>query len=844
MALVNSTAQTFFVNPPSGIFVTSVELFFQEKDDQIPITVQLRPFDLDSPSREIYPFGEVVLNPENVNVSENATVPTKFTFESPVYLAGDTFHCLVVSSTSDFYIAWSSKIGDYDITGVSEESLLSPTAIESLPKSTKQPNSGGLFKSQNGFVWSESINEDLKYNIYRANFTESTGNVSFYNPELSTGNSQIATLLKDSLELTSKRIRVGLGTTVQDTELTLGNTILQDGTNGTGNYVGAAGSAFGTLTLVNSGIGYTPSDPAASYTFNNVVLSSVTGSGTSATANLTISGGVAIAATIVNGGFGYVVGDVLSPVQVGVSSLGLNAQFSVSQISGVNTLIIDQVQGSFETGIGKSVKYVNNSGVTTYLNSSVGGNVLILNDGISTITDGLHIKVNHKNHGMYATENSVVLSDVISDIAPTDLIISYDSTSNSEISIQDATNFTSFENVGISSTNPGYILIEDEIISYEGVSSNTLTGITRGIDSTIPFSYTAGTKVFKYELSGVSLRRINKQHILSDATTLNPIDLDHYTIKVNTSDTDYTGPLPQGITDRSASSLPNLFINDTKSSGGSLIKSTQNIQYELIRPIVKTLTLSGTGINAAVRTVSGRSVDGSESSFLDQGFQDIDLNSNNYFSSPRIVCSEVNENTKLPSLPGNKSFTLTADLFTFSSYISPVIDLERVGMVFTTNRVNNPILNYAADDRVSTLKDDPSSFVYATEILSLENAATSIKVLLSAHVNTYSDLRVLYSLVNETDEELIYYPFPGYVNKKRIDSGLDVDDSISDGTPDEFFTKTDIIGFESSDIEFRDYEFTIDNLASFRYFSIKIIGSSTNQAYPPRIKNLRIIALA
>jgi len=844
MALINSTAQTFFVNPPSGIFVTSVELYFLEKDDQIPVTVQLRPFDLGSPSREIYPFGEVVLNPEKVNVSENASVPTKFTFESPVYLKGDTFHCLVVSSTSDFYIAWSSKIGDYDITGVSDETLLSPTAIESLPKSTKQPNSGGLYKSQNGFVWNESINEDLKYNLYRANFTQSTGNISFYNPDLSVGNSQIPTLLKDSLELTSRKIRVGLGTTVQDSNLTFGNTILQDGTDGTGNYVGSAGSAFGTLTLVNSGIGYTPSEPSASYTFNNVLLSSITGSGTSATANITISGGVAIAATVVNGGFGYVVGDVLSPAQVGIASLGLNAQFSVSQISGVNTLIIDQVQGSFETGIGKTIKYINNSGITTYLNSSVGGNVTILNDGISTITDGLHIKVNHKNHGMYATENSVILSDVISDISPTNLTISYDSTSTSSISIQDATNFTLFENVGVSSTNPGYILIDNEIISYEGVSSNTLTGITRGIDSTIPFSYSAGTKVLKYELSGISLRRINKQHILSDSTTSNPIDLDYYTLKINTSNTDYTGALPQGITNRNSSSLPKLFISDTKSSGGQFIKSTQNIQYELIRPLVKTLTLTGTGINASVRTVSGRSVDGFESTFLDQGFQDIDLTANNYFSSPRVVCSKINESSKLPNLPGNKSFTLTADLFTYSPYLSPVIDLERVGIVFTSNRINNPISNYATDNQVATLRDDPSSFVYATEILSLENAATSIKVLLSAHVNIYSDLRVLYSIVNNVDEELIYYPFPGYANKKRLDSGLNIDDSLSDGTPDIFFSKTDIIGFESSDIEFKDYEFTIDNLASFKNFSIKIIGSSTNQAYPPRVKNLRIIALA
>jgi len=36
----------------------------------------------------------------------------------------------------------------------------------------------------------------------------------------------------------------------------------------------------------------------------------------------------------------------------------------------------------------------------------------------------------------------------------------------------------------------------------------------------------------------------------------------------------------------------------------------------------------------------------------------------------------------------------------------------------------------------------------------------------------------------------------------------------------------------------------MNNLPEFKYFSIKFIGSSTNQAYPPRLKDLRVIAFA
>jgi len=79
-------------------------------------------------------------------------------------------------------------------------------------------------------------------------------------------------------------------------------------------------------------------------------------------------------------------------------------------------------------------------------------------------------------------------------------------------------------------------------------------------------------------------------------------------------------------------------------------------------------------------------------------------------------------------------FTLNVNLSTTNAYVSPVIDLDRVGMIFTSNRVNNPISDYVNDDRVSTLKDDPSSFVYATKPISLETPASSIKVFMTAYV--------------------------------------------------------------------------------------------------------------
>jgi len=828
MNIIDPLAQSFYIEEESGIFVTSVDLYFQSKDVNLPVTIQLRPIELGLPTDKVYPFSEIVLNPSSVNLSQDASVPTRVYFKSPIYLTGQKFHSIVLLSNSDRYNVWVSKLGE---PNTSTDKILV----------YKQPLSGGLFKSQNATTWNESPYEDLKFTLYRAKFNQTSGNINLYNPDLSLGNNQVATLLSNSLEFSSRKIRVGLGSTLQDNDLKLGNTIIQPGTNASGNYVGSAGTSTGTLRIINAGIGYTPS--SGSLTFSNVSLSSITGNGKNATANITISNGVAIAATISNGGRGYSIGDVVTATQIGALTLGRNLQLSIQTINGSNEIILDNVQGDFEAGVAKSIYFINSSGITTALNSSVGGNVRIISDGIQVESDGLHVRVNHKNHGMHATENVVRISKVSSDIKPIKITEEYSSSSTSDINVDGTINFSTFENIGIGTTNPGYALIGNEIIAYTGTTATSLTGITRGIDQTLSSSYSSGTQVYKYELNGISLRRINTTHSLQDSTISDSIDLDYYTIKIDTSQDGKTQSLPLGQVDRSlGTNFPKLYANQSKSTGGNLINATQNIQYEIVRPNIQTMILNGTNISAKMRTVSGTSVDGNENSFEDKGYADIGLDKNNYFNSPRIVCSKVNEDTLLSTLPGNKSLNVNLTLTTTNSSISPVIDLDRLGMIFVSNRINNPIQNYVTDNRVNTLKDDPSAFVYATNIVELEIPATSIKVLVTAYINNYSDLRALYAIQNELNSDMIYYPFPGYTNLNS--SGQVINYSQSDGREDKKIIKTDKLGFESFEIPFKEYEFTIDSLAPFKYFSVKLVGSSTNQAFPPRIKDLRVIALA
>ena len=325
---------------------------------------------------------------------------------------------------------------------------------------------------------------------------------------------------------------------------------------------------------------------------------------------------------------------------------------------------------------------------------------------------------------------------------------------------------------------------------------------------------------------------------MQDATVDNAIDLDFYHIRID--------PQESGV-DRSDSPFgyPDMFFKETKSSGGDDITATQNIQFEIIDPEISATEVNGTEVEVNLRTVSGRSVGGDQEAYIAQDFEKISSEEEHFLDSPRLICSRINETELLDGedgIEGNKSLNISVNLTTTSPLLSPMIDLDRCSVILIGNRMNKPITDYANDERTADLENDPHAFVYATRPITLENAATSIQVFVTAYVNTKSDLRAFYAIDDDGKEDLIYYPFPGFDN---IDNQGNVEDlSKSDGTPDEKLSKTDSVGFESDELDFQELKFSINKLPSFRAFGIKLCASTEDTTYPVRLKDLRVIALA
>jgi len=264
--------------------------------------------------------------------------------------------------------------------------------------------------------------------------------------------------------------------------------------------------------------------------------------------------------------------------------------------------------------------------------------------------------------------------------------------------------------------------------------------------------------------------------------------------------------------------------------------ATQNIAFNIVRPNIATLLPEGTEIDAKIRTFSGNSPDGNLQAFVDQGYESISLNSNNYLTTPRIVASKGNELEKLVSFPGRKSFTLQTTLSTDDNKVSPFIDLDRVNMITIMDRINSKVSDYASDRRVNSIDQDPSAAIYLSKVVNLEKSADGLKVMFDAYRHSTNDIRVLYRIfrIDAPPQYQLFELFPGFEN---LDSnGNVIDPAKSNGKPDRRILAS------STEEDYKEYEFNAKNLPQFNGFQIKIIMSGTNFAYVPKIRDLRAIA--
>ena len=433
-------------------------------------------------------------------------------------------------------------------------------------------------------------------------------------------------------------------------------------------------------------------------------------------------------------------------------------------------------------------------------------------------SDDKEILIYHRNHGMHQRTNNVEIMGVVSEVPQTTLTTTLAQSATS-IQVQDASQFHDIiGGAAIGNLNPGYLKIGDEIITYSAISSNgqviTVATSGRGSNGTADVEHPSGTVVECYNLDGIPLVEINKVHSSIECPWI-----DTYMLQVD-----------------------HVASNGIR-GGGAEVWGTQNVQFECLTPTVSTMQLPETEIIARVNTTTATSVgDGGgeggssprdQSSFINNGtYYDVVLNEENSFTSPQMIASKVNEQNKLD---GNKSLTMAITLSTEKEALSPAIDLDRMSLITTTNRVNmwpggpSPYGQQGQIDRtqdVSTLPTgDQNDAVYITRLARLGSEARAIKVDFQITRHPQTEVRIYYRAFKTGDNA-----DPNNVGWSPIGDPITTLNQDYDTSPtDEYLWK--------------DYAYEKKGL-SFNAFQLKIVLRSKNQARVPLIADLRAIALA
>jgi hypothetical protein len=377
-------------------------------------------------------------------------------------------------------------------------------------------------------------------------------------------------------------------------------------------------------------------------------------------------------------------------------------------------------------------------------------------------------------------------------------------------------------------------------------------------------------------VNGIAFAGFNTTHTISD------VDLDSYCITLGTNAT------------------------SSGYSGGSTVKATRHIQYDAVQPLVQLQSFSETPISFGIQGTSGKSVDSTtQVAYVQDGtYSGVLANETNYFATPKMIASEINEADSSFGLSGDKSVKFNIVMSSSNDALSPIIDTHRTSLIAIGNKVNNPsetnlnvanldysvILSNATGVTVSgstiTTSTQQDAFKTATvgKYLTIAGASsgTSTKLITAVAAdgtsitfdsavtaitgNATLTQRERFTAENAPSESSTYSK---YVTKRvnladhsnylrvKFAANLPADASI------EVWYKTNIVGStvpfgnapysqmtidsplansSNQEDQFYDASYSLDDLVAFDAVQIKIVMKSSNTSQVPRIKDLRVLA--
>lgn len=250
------------------------------------------------------------------------------------------------------------------------------------------------------------------------------------------------------------------------------------------------------------------------------------------------------------------------------------------------------------------------------------------------------------------------------------------------------------------------------------------------------------------------------------------------------------------------------------------------LQLNTHRPIISTLSFPDTFAGWEARLVSNSAVQGSFLPITIDGNNDTDFEKSVYSASQEAAL-----------LSGEKSYQLRGTLRTDNGFVSPVIDVRRMGSIIIGNDINND-----DTDEAGSLFFGNSHCRYITKVVTLNDGqdAEDINLFITAYKPAGTRIQAYYKIRNAEDSDVF---------ESKVWTQLE---NISNTAISDTANKSD---FKELNYKIADAELTGPNgevqyvnsegitFTGYKQIMLKVVLLSENTSLPPRGKDLRGICL-
>ena len=475
-------------------------------------------------------------------------------------------------------------------------------------------------------------------------------------------------------------------------------------------------------------------------------------------------------------------------------------------------------RASFTTGTAATVIFENDTlGTDTLLNSP-----------IETVSGSKTFKVRQYSHGNYdQNKSNITIAGVVGDRLTSVFSFTDDTITGLSSLTADAQTLAQ-----TSTSGSGTGCIATITTTTTATTSVVITNPGQGYAAADTIIFTKDSQAItltiaavKDTLGGIPIEYINTTHSAgtsaSGATSSAKImaDMDKYLITIPVA----TWPVR---VDGTATTPNYQSAIENTTGGGDSATATFNVYYDIIHTAVPSIELPNTAITTTFLGTSATQpvylASPPAAYTKETSSTTITLNDNNHLSVPKIVASGTNESNEMG---GAKSFELTCQLSSTANNVSPVLDVDTLGMIAIQNRINK--VDSSTDVQAGTYigateaRGDSNAAVYMTKQVQLENPANSIHI----YFDGYRTPLVTPPTID------VYYKVLG------PDSNLQFDDV---GWISATIKKT----VQPDATDFKEYTYEVESLEDFTTFSVKMVLQGVDSAHPPLIENFRAIALS